>query len=239
MSSSQPDDTGRRRFLLVHDASVGIDARGPLRDIALAVTDAGIDVHAACADDHAHAAELLAEARAHYDAALIAGDSTLLPVAAHHAGPDLPIALLPIASGTGAAAQCGLRSKPRQIAASLAQSVSCPVTPLDLLNVADPGAPTRTAFAGVGIASDAELLATTMAATLPSRISKSGGLGMTRSLSKPPARFDVAIDGMNYRCTAIAVLARHGFGRNLLTDAGKADLAPDAPLVCVRVETTD
>ncbi len=232
MSTGTELPCNRTRFLIIHDDCVALDQRGPFRDICMALTDRGADVHVIEACSGAEASELASDAAScnGYDAVIVAGGgATLGGVQAGIPNGALPIGVLPIGPGAMLGRVLGLRGKPRQTAASLCTAPA----------VGFPGVLARGHALHVmaGFGTDNDVLGRLSQHLCPSTPHKVSAASLAPQLFRQVQRFDAVVDGMNYRCCALFVARSSGFARLSGMPVKTSDR--DGALTAILVEADD
>lgn len=210
MSTGDQSAHTRSRFLVVHDDCVALDERGPFRDVCLALTDRGADVHVAAATGFDAAKTLAqdAESGGGYDAVLVAGRSGAISgIQAGLAPGTLPVGVLPFGDGAMISHALGMRGKPRQVAALLCSSPAVSFPGL-LAN----GSPVHL-MTSIGM--DADTLAAFSRYVCPAAPRGPVSSSLASNLLRKVERFDAVVDGANYRCCAAFVLRSSGYGASL------------------------
>ncbi|MEL7543417.1 MAG: hypothetical protein AAGJ70_06540, partial [Pseudomonadota bacterium] len=183
-------------------------------------------------DDDTHA--FAANAHNTYDAILVAGQRRLLDVIDHAAIPDMPIGLMQPGELTPLSRATGMRGKPVQFANALADG---PAFAMDALSLSSDAHATEPQFARLAVSAgqSADLIASLLPSVVAPLATSTSTYALAKNATRPVERFDVALDGFNYRCVAAFVLPARGYGALLPT----ADALPNAPLTCVLIEVDD
>ena len=190
----------RTRFLVVHNASAGLERRHLLDDVCACLTAAGATVAVEKADGF-EADRCLATAAARtraVDAVVAAGgDSTIRGVAGGLVGTEMPLGIIPIGTGNVLAEELRL--------ARNAQAVSRCLLDGDVVRVS-PGVANGEIFLSMASAGfDVDVLHE-LDMGLKSRIGKRAYVGPTwRKLWSWPRRFEAVVDGRAYPCTWLIV----------------------------------
>ncbi|MEO0618030.1 MAG: hypothetical protein AAFZ01_01990 [Pseudomonadota bacterium] len=222
----------RTRFLLMHDTTVSVEKKGHLRQTCMALTNGGADVHTALIETDDDALAFAADAHTNYDAILVAGERRLLDVIDHAALPDVPVGLMQPGALTPLSRATGMRGKAAQIAAALSEG---PAFAMDALSITAHAQDAAFARVAVSAGQSAELIDALMPSVVKPLASAMGTYALAKNAARRVSRFDVALDGFNYRCVAVFVLAKRGCGALLPA----AEALPQAPLACVLIEADD